>query len=509
MMFRVMVCLVSSLFVLVPAGLAVAQDEAAAFKPEQLDALMAPIALYPDSLLAQVLMACTYPADVAAAADWAAAHKDQEGDAAVKAVEGESWDPSVKSLIAVPSVLAMMKADPDWVQEAGDAFLAQSKDVMDSVQRLRKQAKDAGNLKSSDEMKVTEESSTDTTATPAVQPEKTSTTTVEAPTTTIVIEQTDPEVVYVPGYDTTVVYGSWGYPSYPPYYFPPPVGYYTGAAVWAGFSFCAGVAIGGALWGDCNWGGGDIDIDVDRYNNINVGNEIGSGNNKFNHNAANRGGVPYRDSATRDKFAGNTDRAGASQRSDYRGRDSASAGTRDAQREAARGNLERSTGVSTRDAAGSADRINRDLNSQGINANDLGRGGGDRAGGGGAGTRDLSGAGFDPRVTGGGGADGFDPRVSGGGGASTRDVGGASSNRGGSAGASTRDAGSSRGGGGATTSNMSRSSGSSRSSSAFSGAGSGSSRQSMSRGSSSAGGRSMSGGGRSGGGGGRGGGGRR
>lgn len=482
-------------------GVAAAQDDPPPLKPEELDALTAPIALYPDSLLAQLLMATTYPADVALAADWSAAHKDNTGDDAIKMVEGEPWDPSVKSLVAFPQILAMMKEQPDWVQKIGDAFLAQSKDVMDSVQRLRKQAKEAGNLKSTDEQVVKEE--------PAAASTDATTTTSTSTETTIIIEPADPEVVYVPNYDTTVVYGSWGYSSYPPYYFPPPPGYYWGSSIMAGLGFAAGIAIIDGIWGDCNWGGGDIDIDIDRYNNINVGNEIGSGNRKWEHNAANRDGVPYRDSASREKYANNSNRATASQRSDYRGRDTSAsattrdgsaaatregqreaASTRDAQREAARGNLERSTGVSTRDAGAAAGQINRDLANQGVSAGDLARDSSRDLSGGrssaSAGTRDLGGAGV-----------------------SSRDVSGARA----SAGTSSRDYSGSASRASAGTSSRDYSSGGSRSSysggsrdSAFSGASSPShSRQSVSRGSSSAGGRSFSGGGggRAGGGGGR------
>src|ERR1700739_359009 len=139
-----------------PAGEAVAQGAAPAATPaaapakteklfsnEQLDQMMAPVALYPDSLLAQLFMACTYPSGVAEAAEWSAAHKDDKGDAAVAMVEDRNWDPAVKSLVAFPQVLAQLKDQPDWVQKVGDAFLAQPKDVMDSVQRLRAQAQKA------------------------------------------------------------------------------------------------------------------------------------------------------------------------------------------------------------------------------------------------------------------------------------------------------------------------------------------------------------------------------
>src|SRR5262252_4115252 len=135
-----------------PAAAPAAQQKL--FKNEELDQMMAPVALYPDSLLSQILMASTYPSDVAEAVKWSAAHKDSKGDAAVNAVENEEWDPSVKSLVAFPQVLDQLAKQPDWVQKTGDAFLAQPQDVMDSIQRLRQQAQKAGNLKSNEQQKV-------------------------------------------------------------------------------------------------------------------------------------------------------------------------------------------------------------------------------------------------------------------------------------------------------------------------------------------------------------------
>src|SRR5262245_853600 len=122
--------------------------QAQPFKPEELEQIVAPIALYPDSLLAQVFMASTYPLEIVQAARWQKEHPDVKGDAVSKAVEQETWDASVKSLVAFPDVLTMMNEKLDWTQKLGDAFLAQQKDVMDAVQRLRAKAKEAGNLKS-------------------------------------------------------------------------------------------------------------------------------------------------------------------------------------------------------------------------------------------------------------------------------------------------------------------------------------------------------------------------
>ena len=274
------------------------------FKKEQIDQFMAPIALYPDALLSQMLMASTYPADVADAAAWSKANPKATGDAAVKQVANQPWDPSVQSLVAFPQVIAQMGAHPDWVRNVGDAFLAQPDDVMASVQRLRAQAQKAGNLKSTEQQKVIVQQG--------------------APETTIIqIEQANPQVVYVPTYNPTVVYGTWAYPAYPPPYYPPPPGYYhpvaTGLA--AGLAFGTGIAIADSLWGGCDWGHNDVNINVNRYNNLNVNNRIsGNGNTNWNHNAANRRGTPYRGTATQQRF--NQGVGGAQQRQAFRGQPS-------------------------------------------------------------------------------------------------------------------------------------------------------------------------------------------
>jgi hypothetical protein len=290
------------LFAWVAASSASAQ-ESRAFKQEELDQMLAPIALYPDSLLSQVLMACTYPAEVAEAAKWSKANAKQKGDAAVTAVQDKPWDNSVKSLVAFPQALATLSEKPDWVQRVGDAFLAQPNEVMDSVQRLRAAAEKSGNLKSNEQQKVIVEQA------PQTQQ------------TVIKIEPANPQVVYVPAYNPTVVYGSWWYPAYPPVYLPPPPGYVVGTALLSGIAFGIGVGITNSLWGGCDWGRGDIDIDINRHNNINIGNKINVNQNnvKWNHNPDNRRGVPYRDSKTRETYS--KPLAGADQRRDYRGRE--------------------------------------------------------------------------------------------------------------------------------------------------------------------------------------------
>ncbi|BAN22772.1 DUF3300 domain-containing protein [Caballeronia insecticola] len=233
---------------------------------EQLDALTAPIALYPDALLAQVLMASTYPSDITEAAAWSKANPNVKGDDAVKAVQSEPWDPSVQSLVAFPQALATMASKPDWVTQLGNAFIAQPSDVMDSVQRLRRAAQSAGNLKTTEQQKVVVQQAPSTSV------------------TTIQIEPANPQVVYVPTYNPTVVYGTWPYPAYPPVYVPPPPGYAMASAFVGGLAFGAGVAVANSLWGNCDWNRGDVNVNVNRYNNINVNNRLNANSNNVRWN---------------------------------------------------------------------------------------------------------------------------------------------------------------------------------------------------------------------------------
>jgi hypothetical protein len=287
-----------------------AQNDPPTYSRERLDQLLAPIALYPDSLLTQVLMAATYPAQVSEAVSWSASHPNDKGDAAVTKAESQGWEPAVTSLVAFPQVLATMGQKPEWVQDLGDAFLAQPNDTMDAVQRLRKAAQTAGQLKSNEQQKVVVQN---------VTPQQ----------TVIVIEPAQPQVVYVPMYNPTVVYGAWPYPSYPPYYIPPPPGYYVGNALLTGMAFGAGLAITNSLWGGYNWGRNDVDININRYNNVNVNRRLDVNQTSFTHNSAGRKGVPYRDAKVDQKYGKNV--AGKDARDSYRGRDA-----NDARRDAAR-----------------------------------------------------------------------------------------------------------------------------------------------------------------------------
>jgi len=251
-----------------PAAAAVAQPATGQpFNAEQLDALVASIALYPDDLLTQLLMASTFPLEVVAAARWVEdpAHKSLTGDALVKALEAESWDPSVKSLVPFPVVLATMNSNLTWLQQLGYAFASQQADVFAAVQRLRHLAQQNDKLQSSPQQVVSTQQVT-------VEPPAGSN---QPPTQqeVITIAPAQADTVYVPSYNPTVVYGSsWPYPSYPPYYAAPPPGYYFGTALATGLAFAAGAAIVGGLWGWASpgWGGGYANVNVNQYNNINA-----------------------------------------------------------------------------------------------------------------------------------------------------------------------------------------------------------------------------------------------
>ncbi len=283
------------------------------FNVEQLDQMLAPIALFPDALLAQVLMATTYPQDVAEAANWALANRNLKGDDAVKAVQDKPWDPSVQSLVAFPQVLAMLGEKPEWVRDLGDAFLGQPKDVMDSVQFLRAKAKEAGNLSTNEQQIVTVEAA-------PPPPQTVVVTAPPPPTQIIVIAPANPQVVFVPMYNPAHVFGPWWHPLFPPFFFPPPPVWGFGwNPVATAFWWGVGIGVTNALWGGVNWGRRDVNINVNRWNNINVNHRINSSNRNvnWNHNPGNRRGVPYRDNITRDRVLQNNNGG----RQDFRGRD--------------------------------------------------------------------------------------------------------------------------------------------------------------------------------------------
>ncbi len=322
--FKTLICIAVSVL-LSAASMSFAQPDAGrvggdggAFKQEELEQLVAPIALYPDSLVSQILMASTYPLEVVQAERWAEENKGLRGDALAASLEKQTWDPSVRSLVNFPEVLTMMSEQLDWTQKLGDAFLAQQKEVLDAVQKLRSRAKAEGNLESTDQQNV------------VVQE--------DAGTQYIVIESSSPEIVYVPTYDPVVVYGTWPYPAYPPYYYYPP-GYVPGrAALYFGMGVACGAAWGYA-WGGCNWHHGDVDIDIDR--NAFVNNRIDrsryrsdfgnrnrqGGRGSWQHDPAHRKSTPYRDANAAQRFDGTSAADAARARDSYRGR--ADAGRQD------------------------------------------------------------------------------------------------------------------------------------------------------------------------------------
>ena len=264
-------------------------------QPAQLEALVAPIALYPDELLANVLAASTYPLEVVQADRWLKEHKTLKGDALKKEVEKQSWDDSVKALASTADVVTMMSDKVDWTKNLGDAVLAQQPDVMDAVQRLRSKAYDNKKLVTTKQQKVSVQTQENRQA--------------------IVIEQADPNTMYVPYYDPATVYGAWPYAEDPPYYFGYPS--YIGAGVIAtGLAFGIAWAIGrwGNYWGGgCNWGNRNLYV-----NHFNRTTNVG---NNWQHNAAHRQGVRYNNANVQQRFGNNNLKAGASNRMDFRGRD--------------------------------------------------------------------------------------------------------------------------------------------------------------------------------------------
>ncbi len=293
-----------------------------AFKPEELEQMLAPIALYPDSLLTQVLMASTYPIEVVEADRWAKAHPDLKGDALAKELEKQSWDPSVRSLVNFPQVLSMMSENLSTTVKIGDAFIGQQAEVMATVQTLRSKAAAQGNLKSG--------------------PEQTVTTQTTGGTQVIVVESKSPDVIYVPQYNPVVVYGTWPYPAYPPYpYYPP--GYVASNVISFGVGVACGVAWGYA-WGHCNWGHSNVDININqninRNTNINRANfernvQGGQGGRgTWQHDPAHRQGAAYRNTESAQRVgAGTANNRAAEARSDFRGK--ADAGRSDLNRGAA------------------------------------------------------------------------------------------------------------------------------------------------------------------------------
>jgi hypothetical protein len=277
-----------------------ADQAAPAIPPDQLDSLVAPIALYPDPLLTQVLVASTYPLELIQLQQWIQKNPGLTGDALTTAVQKQDWDPSIQAMSVFPDLVKRLSDDIKWTTDLGNAFLAQQSDVMDAVQRMRTKAMDAGKLKSNEQMKV-------------------ETQTVESKTV-VVIQPANPQVVYVPTYNPVVVYGPPVYP-YPPIYYPPPSYYAAGMF----FAFSVGIAVGAYYhggWGyNCGWGRNTTVI-VNRNNNyishynrttINNGNrnnfnnrpsQLPANGNNWQHNPQHRGGTPYSNQNVAKQYGG-------------------------------------------------------------------------------------------------------------------------------------------------------------------------------------------------------------
>jgi hypothetical protein len=286
----------------------------------QLEQLLAPIALYPDTLLTQMLMASTYPLEIVQAKRWRDRNGSLAGAALEQALLDQPWDASVKSLVPFPDVLTLMNDQLEWTQQVGDAMLAQQQDVLNAVQVLRGRAQANGALQTGPQQTVTVTQNVAAApaagaAAPAVAP----------PAQVITIAPTQPDTVYLPAYDPNQVYGTWPYPQSPPYSYPPPVGWGLGGALLTGMAFAGGAAIVGGLWGwgGANWGSGDINVNADRVNNINrnvnrTGATVGSGN-RWQHDTTHRQGVAYRGDEVRNRYQGDR-RQQAAAREQFRGR---------------------------------------------------------------------------------------------------------------------------------------------------------------------------------------------
>lgn len=282
-----------------------------AFSQRELDQMLAPIALYPDPLLSQILMASTYPLEVVEAARWSRANPGLLGDDAVRAVQQQDWDPSVKSLVAFPQILQMMDERLEWTERMGDAFLAQEAQVMATVQNLRQKAYAAGNLRSNEQIRV------------------------EPQGQTIVVVPANPDIIYVPYYDPFVVYGSWWWPDYPPVYWAPWPGYYYAPGYAPGFAWGIGIAITtGFFFGAFDWPHHRVHV-------VNPNNYYYSGRvhrerpgrpgvtaapGVWQHDPDHRRGVPYRELSVRQQFG--RERPSPEFRRNYRGYDQFPSGAR-------------------------------------------------------------------------------------------------------------------------------------------------------------------------------------
>jgi hypothetical protein len=271
------------------------QGDKQTFSQAELDQMLAPIALYPDSLLAQILMASTYPLELVMADRWVRENKGLQGDQLNAELDKQDWDPSVKALVPFPQVLAMMSEKLDWTERLGDAFLDQQDAVMDTIQKLRGKAEETGNLKSGNEQMVTNDGGD------------------------IEIAPTNPEVIYVPVYNPNIVYGPWWYPDYPPFWYYPP-GFVVARIVFSFPFFCTVGPFWWFGWGHWDWHHHSVFVNVDRHININRSQirDTHIRAETWHHDVAHRRGVLYGHEADRVRF-GQTSRGSVDTRRIFRG----------------------------------------------------------------------------------------------------------------------------------------------------------------------------------------------
>jgi hypothetical protein len=260
-----------------------ASQEAAKIPDAELDSLVAPIALYPDPLLSQTLVASTYPVELMQLQQWIGKNSSLKDQALADAAAKQPWDASIQGLAAFPDVVAKLADNVQWTSDLGNAFLAQQNDVMAAVQRMRAKAQGSGTLKTGAQQKV-------------------ETQTTDSGQQAIVIEPADPNVVYVPSYDPAVVYGASEYP-YPSISYP---GYVPGTALAWGTGLALGAAWGGGWGYNCGWNNGDVNINYNNkyVNNANKNNPNRGQGNSWQHNPQHRGNAPYGNKQTANKFGG-------------------------------------------------------------------------------------------------------------------------------------------------------------------------------------------------------------
>ena len=348
---------VARAFVQQPAAPASAAAQEYRYPPDQLDSLVAPIALYPDPLLAQTLAASTYPLEIIQLHQWLLKNSDKKQKKLAEAVAKQPWDPSVQAMAALPDVVKRLADDIQWTTELGNAFLAQEADVMQAVQRMRVKAQSTGNLQSTPQQVVKTE--------------------VIENRNVVVIEQANPEVVYVPSYNPVVVYGPPVYP-YPPIYYPPYGAYAAGAAISFGVGVAMGAAWGGGWGWNAGWGHNDINVNYNNnFNrNANINRNVAAGN-RWQHQPQHRGGTPYQDRATANRYGG-TARGDAMANRQAAARQAVGTSGVAGQAGAARDRASQA-GAAARDRASQAGAAARDRSSANISSRAAGAGG-DRIG---------------------------------------------------------------------------------------------------------------------------------